>query len=189
MKKLLLIFFLLFFNHHTNAKEKYAYFAGGCFWCMEPAFDKLTGVINVVSGYSGGHVQNPTYQQVVAGKTGHIETVKITYNSEIISYLDLLKIFWVNIDPYDGTGQFCDRGKSYASAIFYLNKEEKDLIDRSILEVKSLKSSRVKTVFAEFKNFYPAEEYHQKYYQKNPSQYFSYVRACGRIERLKEIWN
>ena len=156
---------------------------------MEPVFDKLEGVNKVVSGYSGGTVVNPTYQQVVSGRTGHIETVKVSYDPNKITYLELLKNFWVNIDPYDGRGQFCDRGKSYSSAIFYQNNSERRFIDQSIKEFKSLKVDKIKTSFTEFKNFYPAEEYHQQYYKKNPSQYFAYVKSCRRLERLKEVWN
>ena len=156
---------------------------------MEPVFDKLEGVNKVVSGYSGGTVVNPTYQQVVSGRTGHIETVKVSYDPNKITYLELLKNFWINIDPYDGRGQFCDRGKSYSSAIFYQNNSERRFIDQSIKEFKSLKVDKIKTSFTEFKNFYPAEEYHQQYYKKNPSQYFAYVKGCRRLERLKEVWN
>ncbi|NBV93240.1 MAG: peptide-methionine (S)-S-oxide reductase, partial [Proteobacteria bacterium] len=120
MKKLLIIFYLFFLNSISYSTEnRTAYFAGGCFWCMEAAFDKIEGVVSVVSGYSGGSVENPTYEQVLKGKTGHIETVKITYNPEKITYLELLKNFWINIDPYDGQGQFCDQGRSYVSAIFF----------------------------------------------------------------------
>ena len=189
MKKLLVILFIFFFNSEGfSNNQKIAYFAGGCFWCMEPVFDKLEGVNSVISGFSGGNVPNPTYQQVVAGRTGHIETVKVSYNPEKITYLELLKNFWVNIDPYDGSGQFCDRGKVYTSAIFYQNNDEKNFIDQSIKNMKSLKVNKIKTSFTEFKNFYPAEDYHQKYYQKNPSDYFAYVIGCRRMERLKEVW-
>ncbi len=132
MKKLLIIFYLFFLNSISYSTEnRTAYFAGGCFWCMEAAFDKIEGVVSVVSGYSGGNVENPTYEQVLKGKTGHIETVKITYNREKITYLDLLKNFWINIDPYDSQGQFCDQGRSYISAIFFQNDQEKK-INRSI---------------------------------------------------------
>jgi len=188
LKKLFLIFFLLFFNQSSYSKEKFAYFAGGCFWCMEPVFDKLEGVNFVISGYSGGKVPNPNYQQVISGRTGHIETVKVSYDPKKITYSELLKNFWVNIDPYDGYGQFCDRGKSYASAIFYQDDQERKLIDQSIKELKSIKINKIKTSFTEFKNFYPAEDYHQQYYKKNPSDYFAYVIGCRRMERLKEVW-
>ena len=188
MKKLLIIFLIFFFNQNSFSKEKLAYFAGGCFWCMEPVFDKLEGVNKVVSGYSGGTVVNPTYQQVVSGRTGHIETVKVSYDPKKITYSELLKNFWVNIDPYGGYGQFCDRGKSYSSAIFYQDEQERKLIDQSIKELKSIKINKIKTSFTEFKNFYPAEEYHQQYYKKNPSDYFAYVIGCRRMERLKEVW-
>ena len=155
---------------------------------MEPVFDKLEGVNFVISGYSGGNIPNPTYQQVISGRTGHIETVKVSYDPKKINYLELLKNFCVNIDPYDGYGQFCDRGKSYSSAIFYQDDLERKLIDQSIKELKSIKISKIKTAFTEFKNFYPAEDYHQQYYKKNPSNYFAYVIGCIRMERLKEVW-
>jgi methionine-S-sulfoxide reductase len=118
MKKLLILFFILFISSVSYSQDKkYAYFAGGCFWCMEAAFEKIDGVTDVVSGYSGGTKANPTYEEVLRGRTGHIETVKITYDPKVISYLELLKNFWINIDPYDGKGQFCDKGNSYTSVI------------------------------------------------------------------------
>ena len=189
MKKLLIIFYLFFLNSISySAENRTAYFAGGCFWCMEAAFDKIEGVVSVVSGYSGGNVENPTYEQVLKGKTGHIETVKITYNPEKITYLDLLKNFWINIDPYDGQGQFCDQGRSYISAIFFQNDQERKLIDQSVEQMKSLNIKKIKTNYLQYKNFYPAEDYHQKYYLKNPTHYYSYYLGCGRLSRLKELW-
>jgi methionine-S-sulfoxide reductase len=189
MKKLLILFIILFFSSVSYSQDKkYAYFAGGCFWCMEAAFEKIDGVTDVVSGYSGGTKANPTYEEVLKGRTGHIETVKITYDPKIISYLELLKNFWINIDPYDGKGQFCDKGNSYTSVIFYQNNEENKLIDQSINEMKSLNRKKIKTAFVEFKNFYPAEDYHQNYYKENPTRYYSYLLGCGRPARLKEIW-
>lgn len=155
---------------------------------MEAAFDKIEGVVSVVSGYSGGNVENPTYEQVLKGKTGHIETVKITYNPEKINYLELLKNFWINIDPYDGYGQFCDQGKSYTSAIFFQNEQERKFIDQSIEQIKSLNIKKIKTTFVQYKNFYPAEDYHQKYYMKNPNHYYSYYLGCGRLSRLNQLW-
>ena len=189
MKKLLILFIILFFSSASYSQDKkYAYFAGGCFWCMEAAFEKIDGVTDVVSGYSGGTKANPTYEEVLRGRTGHIETVKITYDPKIISYLELLKNFWINIDPYDGKGQFCDKGNSYTSVIFYQNNEENKLIDQSINEMKLLNRKKIKTAFVEFKNFYPAEDYHQNYYKENATHYYSYLLGCGRPARLKEIW-
>ena len=154
MKKLLIIFYLFFLNSISYSTEnRTAYFAGGCFWCMEAAFDKIEGVVSVVSGYSGGSVENPTYEQVLKGKTGHIETVKITYNPEKITYLDLLKNFWINIDPYDGQGQFCDQGRSYVSAIFFQNDQERKLIDQSIEQMKSLNIKKIKQIICNIKIF------------------------------------
>ncbi|MSP05966.1 MAG: peptide-methionine (S)-S-oxide reductase [Candidatus Fonsibacter sp.] len=189
MKKFLVIVYFFFFNSITFSSEnKTAYFAGGCFWCMEAAFDKIEGVVSVVSGYSGGTVVNPTYEEVLKGKTGHIETVKITYDSKKITYLELLKNFWMNIDPYDDQGQFCDKGYSYISAIFFQNEEEKKLINKSILEIKSLKANKIKTTFTQYKNFYPAEDYHQKFYIKNPRHYYAYYLGCERLSRLNQLW-
>jgi len=189
MKKLLILLFILFFSSVSYSQDKKnAYFAGGCFWCMEAAFEKIEGVTDVVSGYSGGTKVNPTYEEVLRGRTGHIETVKITYDPKVISYLELLKNFWINIDPYDGKGQFCDKGNSYTSVIFYQNNEENKLIDQSINEMKSLNRKKIKTAFVEFKNFYPAEDYHQNYYKNNPTHYYSYLLGCGRLARLNEIW-
>jgi len=144
MKKILILFFVIFFTSVSYSQDKkYAYFAGGCFWCMEAAFEKIDGVTDVVSGYSGGTKENPTYEEVLKGRTGHIETVKITYDPKVISYLELLKNFWINIDPYDGKGQFCDKGNSYTSVIFYQNNEENKLIDQSINEMKSLNRKKI----------------------------------------------
>jgi len=168
--------------------EKNAYFAGGCFWCMEEVFEKVNGVIDVVSGYSGGKKSNPTYEEVTKGKTGHIEVIKISYNPGIISFKDLLNIFWINIDPYDGYGQFCDKGNSYISAIFYQNDNEKNLIKDSLNNLKQIDVKKIKTKYFKFEEFYLAEEYHQNYYKKNPFRYNVYKINCGRDARLQEVW-
>jgi methionine-S-sulfoxide reductase len=189
MKKLVVLFFILIISSLSHAQEKkYAYLAGGCFWCMEAAFEKIEGVSEVISGYSGGTKVNPTYEEVLKGKTGHIETVQVIYDPKKITYLQLLKKFWANTDPYDGQGQFCDRGKSYTSVIFYQNDEEKKLIDQSIEEMELLNKNKIKTAFVSYKNFYPAEDYHQDFYKKNPTHYYSYLVGCGRLDRLKQIW-
>jgi peptide-methionine (S)-S-oxide reductase len=131
MKKFLLIL-ICFFHINLYAEEnKKVYFAGGCFWCMEESFDKVDGVISVVSGYSGGHLKNPTYADVVYTDSGHVEAVEVTYDPKVLSYEKLLEIFWKNIDPFDAAGQFCDKGKSYRSVIFFSNKKQKDLINDS----------------------------------------------------------
>jgi len=167
-----------------------ATFAGGCFWCMEPAFDKLEGVKSVVSGYTGGHKPNPTYEEVSAGTTGHAESVEITYDPAVISYSRLLEVFWRNIDPTVKDRQFCDAGTQYRSAIFYHGEEQKRLAEAS---KRAIEQSRrfpgpIYTEIAPATTFYPAEEYHQKYYQKNPIRYKYYRYGCGRDQRLKELW-
>jgi len=167
-----------------------ATFAGGCFWCMEPAFDKLQGVKSVISGYTGGHKQNPTYEEVSSGVTGHAESIEVAYDPSIISYSTLLDVFWHNIDPTVKDRQFCDVGSQYRSAIFYHTEEQKRLAEAS---KKALEQSKrfpgpIYTEIVPATTFYPAEEYHQKYYQKNPIRYKYYRYSCGRDQRLKELW-
>tara|TARA_B100000900_G_C20576552_1_gene715593 strand:- start:1210 stop:1788 length:579 start_codon:yes stop_codon:yes gene_type:complete len=166
---------------------KSVYFAGGCFWCVEEAFEKLEGVKEVYSGYSGGHIDNPTYEEVVKGNTGHIEVVKIEYYSDLIDTKQLLKTLFLNIDPFDGGGQFCDRGYSYKSAIFSndqkLLKETNELIE--IIETNH--DEKVQVLLLPFKNFFMAEEYHQNFYDKNPIRYNYYKFSCGREQRIKQI--
>jgi len=168
-----------------------ATFAGGCFWCMEPPYDKLDGVISTTSGYAGGHVENPTYKQVSAGVTGHYEVVQVVYDPERISYQELLDVFWRNVDPVDSGGQFCDRGDQYRTAVFYHNERQKRLAERSkaALERSGRLPSQIATeIVALNGNFYPAEEYHQDYYIKNPLRYKYYRTACGRDRRLGQLW-
>lgn len=182
LKIISLVFVIL--TSVTNAKADIAIFAGGCFWCMQPPFDslKLKGVISVRVGYTGGSKENPTYEEAEAGKTGHRESIEVTYDPKKISYNDLLKVFWVNIDPYDSKGQFCDRGELYTSAIFYTSEEQrKDA-------VASIPKGKVATLILPAKKFYPAEEYHQSYYLKNPFRYKFFRFNCGRDKRLKEVW-
>jgi peptide-methionine (S)-S-oxide reductase len=172
-----------------RALEK-ATFAGGCFWCMEPAFDKLDGVKSVVSGYTGGRKPNPTYEEVSAGTTGHAESVEITYDPAVISYSKLLDVFWRNIDPTVKDRQFCDAGSQYRSAIFYHGEEQKRLAEAS---KRAIEQSRrfpgtIYTEIAPATTFYAAEEYHQQYYKKNPVRYKYYRYNCGRDQRLKELW-
>tara|TARA_B100001564_G_scaffold354146_1_gene364223 strand:- start:5339 stop:5872 length:534 start_codon:yes stop_codon:yes gene_type:complete len=166
-----------------------AYFAGGCFWCMEESFDKVEGVIKSISGYSGGHLKNPTYKDVIYKDTGHVETIEITYNSQKISYENLLNIFWKNIDPFDKYGQFCDKGKSYRSVIFFQNKHQQKIIKKSIKEVEKKFENKIVTLVWKFDKFYQAEDYHQDYYQKNFLRYLAYKSACQREEVLDKIWN
>ena len=176
----------------VDSKNEYkkAYFAGGCFWCMEESFDKVKGVIKSISGYSGGHVKNPTYKQVVYKDTGHVEVIAVYYDSKITSYEELLKVFWVNIDPFDAEGQFCDKGKSYRSVAFYQNLIQKKLIESSINSIeKKFNKKKVVTLVWEFEKFYPAEDYHQNYYQNNFLKYLAYKSSCQREEILNKIWN
>ncbi len=172
-----------------EAINKKAYFAGGCFWCMEESFDKYEGVISSVSGYSGGHLDNPTYKDVIYKDTGHVETIEITYNPKIISYEKLLNIFWKNIDPFDKYGQFCDKGKSYRSVAFYQDLNQKKIINKSLENIEKKFNSEVFTLVWSFKKFYIAEDYHQDYYQKNLLKYLSYKEACQREAVLKKVWN
>ncbi|MFA0811871.1 peptide-methionine (S)-S-oxide reductase MsrA [Microbulbifer epialgicus] len=165
-----------------------AIFAGGCFWCMEPPYDKVNGVLETTSGYSGGHVKNPTYDQVSAGDTGHAEVVQVKYDANKVSYSDLLNIFWHNVDPFDAGGQFCDRGDQYRAEIFYGNEEEKQLAEESKKEVEADLGKKVVTQIKPAATFYPAEAYHQDYYQRNPLRYKYYRFRCGRDQRLEEVW-
>jgi len=174
----------------NKIEYKKAYFAGGCFWCMEESFDKVKGVIKSISGYSGGHVKNPTYKQVIYRNTGHVEAIAVYYDPKLTSYEELLKVFWVNIDPFDAEGQFCDKGKSYRSVAFYQNIKQKKLIENSINSIeKKFNQKKIVTLAWEFKKFYPAEDYHQDYYQNNFLRYLAYKTGCKREEILDKIWN
>jgi peptide-methionine (S)-S-oxide reductase len=172
-----------------NTRE-IATFAGGCFWCMEPPFDKLDGVISTTSGYTGGKTKNPSYQEVSAGNTGHAESVRIVYDPSKISYSRLLEVFWHNIDPTALNRQFCDSGNQYRSAIFYHNEMQKKLALESKLSLEKTKPFQgpIVTEITPASEFYPAEEYHQDYYRKNPIRYKYYRYSCGRDKRLKELW-
>ena len=175
------------FSYSKNTNE--AYFAGGCFWCMEDFLEKVKGVEEVISGYSGGNVEKPTYKEVTHGNTGHFEVAKIIYDQDLVNFKELLNMYWKNIDPFDSKGQFCDKGLSYRSAIFYETENEKNEITRSIKSIENeFKGKKVVTFIRKFKKFYPAEDYHQDYYQKNFMNYLLYKKACRREERLKEIW-
>jgi peptide-methionine (S)-S-oxide reductase len=167
-----------------------ATFAGGCFWCMEPPFDKLEGVKSVVSGYTGGYKKNPTYEEVSSGSTGHAESVEITYDPAGISYQKLLDVFWHNIDPTAKDRQFCDVGSQYRTAIYYHNAEQKRLAEASKKAFEESKRFRgpIYTEVTAATTFYPAEEYHQRYYLKNPVRYKLYRFNCGRDQRLRELW-
>ena len=190
MKYFLIIFiFLININFSYSAQKDKAYFAGGCFWCVEESFEKLKGVEEVISGYSGGSTENPTYKEVTYGNTGHFEVVEIIYDKKIISFKELLENFWVNIDPFDAYGQFCDKGYSYRSVAFYTNDDEKILIEKDIKKLESKFNKKVVTYIRNFEKFYKAEEYHQDFYKIKFERYLQYKKACGREELLKRIWN
>jgi peptide-methionine (S)-S-oxide reductase len=167
-----------------------ATFAGGCFWCMEEAFEPVEGVVSVVSGYTGGQQANPSYEEVSAGGTGHAESVEIRYDSSKVSYQQLLQHFWRNIDPLAVDRQFCDRGDQYRSAIFYHSEDQRRLAEASktALERSGTLKGTIATQIVAAGPFYPAEEYHQDYYRKNPSRYKFYKWSCGRAQRLEELW-
>lgn len=167
-----------------------AIFAGGCFWCMEPPYDKLDGVISTTSGYTGGSEANATYDNVSSGDTGHYEVVRIEYDPAKVSYKKLLDVFWRNIDPLDADGQFCDKGPQYRAAIFYSNDEEKRLAEASKAELDASKrlGQPIVTEILPAKTFYAAEDYHQDYYTKNPLRYKFYRFNCRRDARLDEVW-
>ena len=181
------LFILVLLPSFTFAKLNTIYLAGGCFWCVEEVYEKLEGVDSVISGYSGGHVENPTYREVVKGNTGHIEAVEIVYDSEIVSLDTLVKSFFLNIDPFDSDGQFCDKGYSYKSAIFTNDQEFIDKVNLYISNIETNHDQNVEILILPFKNFYLAEEYHQDYYKKNPIKYTYYKYGCGREQRIKQI--
>ena len=189
---LLVSFFLLFgltaINPSAEEKTESAIFAGGCFWCMEADFEKVDGIKEVISGYIGGTSKNPTYNDY--GKTGHIEAVQIFYYPSKISYVELLEIFWVNIDPLDKNGQFCDRGHEYSTAVFYMTTEQKKLASKSktLLETSGILEKPVETPLIKAGEFFPAENYHQNYYKNSSIKYKYYRYRCGRDRRLKELW-
>lgn len=167
-----------------------ATFAGGCFWCMEPPFDALEGVISTTTGYTGGHKDNPAYKEVSAGTTGHMEALQITYDPAKVSYETLLDVFWKNIDPLDPYGQFCDKGEQYRAAIFYHSDGQRLAAEAS--KAALISSNRlngpVETRIIKASTFWPAEEYHQDYYKKNPIRYKFYRHNCGRDKRLQKLW-
>ena len=190
MKYFFIIFlFLININFSYSAQKDKAYFAGGCFWCVEESFEKLKGVEEVISGYSGGITENPTYKEVTYGNTGHFEVVEIIYDKKVISFKELLENFWINIDPFDAYGQFCDKGYSYRSVAFYQNDEEKKLIEKDIKDLQNKFNKKVVTYIRNFEKFYKAEEYHQDFYKIKLERYLSYKKACGREELLKRIWS
>ena len=167
-----------------------ATFAGGCFWCVEEAFDKLPGVIATVSGYMGGQVKHPTYEQVTTGRTGHAEVVQVEYDPSTVSYAKLVDVFWRNIDPTQKDGQFCDHGPQYRSGIFYHDDEQKRVAEASRAALQKSKPFRgeIVTEITKASVFYPAEGYHQDFHVKSPTRYKFYKSGCGRDARLQQLW-
>ena len=198
MKTPLLLFLLavlpllstLAFAGPEEKKFETATFAGGCFWCMEHPFDELEGVVSVTSGYTGGHKENPTYEEVSSGTTGHAESVQVVFDPARVEYRKLLDVFWKNIDPTVANRQFCDVGTQYRSAIFYKDEEQRRLAEESkeALERSKRFPGPVMTQIVPASAFYPAEDYHQHYYRKNPLRYRFYRSGCGRDGRLDELW-
>ena len=167
-----------------------AVFAGGCFWCMEEVFENVDGVVSVVSGYMGGQLANPSYEQVSAGGTGHAESVEVRYDPAKVTYAKLLEAFWKNVDPLTPNAQFCDHGSQYRSAIFYLDDEQKRLAEESKQAIEQAKRFQfpIVTQIVKAAQFYPAEDYHQDFYKKNPIRYKFYKYSCGRAQRLEDLW-
>ena len=171
-------------------KLETAVLAGGCFWCIEADFEKLDGVVDVISGYTGGHVKNPSYEQVSAGGSGHIESVKVTYDAKVVNYAQILDYFWRHIDPTRDDGQFCDGGPQYRPAIFYLDEKQHELAQASLANIEKIKPFKesIKVELIKAATFYPAEKYHQDYYKKNSFRYKFYRLSCGRDRRVEELW-
>ena len=176
-------------TNKSEEKKAIATFAGGCFWCMEPPFDKTQGVISTVSGYTGGKIENPTYKEVCSGTTGHAEALRVEYDPSKVTYEELLEVFWHNIDPTVKNRQFCDYGDQYRPEIFFHGEEQQRLAEASRKELEaSGRFKKVEVRVTEAKVFYPAEDYHQDFYKKDPDRYYSYRKGCGRDDRLGELW-
>ena len=188
--KVIVLFLFIFLQTSVFSQDlRKVYFAGGCFWCMEESFEKKDGVLEVISGYSGGITKNPTYNEVTYGDTGHFETIEIIFDKNKTNYSDLLNHFWKNIDPFDEYGQFCDKGYSYRSVAFYENNEQKNLIKKSVEKLEEKFETRIVTYVIKFERFYKAEEKHQNYYEVKFLNYLRYKKACGREKTLNKIWN
>ena len=188
---LFIAFFIAFSSSiiaQDSGSQETAIFAGGCFWCMEGPYDAIDGVISTTSGYTDGHQKNPTYKQVSSGNTGHTEALEVVYDPSKVTYEELLKVFWVNIDPLTANGQFCDHGTQYRSGIYYQDETQKTAALASLTDIKNRFDKPVVTEIKQASTFYPAEDYHQNYYQKNPVRYKYYRWRCGRDQRLKELW-
>ncbi|MCB5161158.1 peptide-methionine (S)-S-oxide reductase MsrA [Marinomonas algarum] len=178
------------FSQVASAAPQTMMVAGGCFWCVESDFEGIEGVTDVVSGYSGGHTDNPTYKQVSSGKTGHFEVVEIQFDDEKVSLQTLSDYYWKTIDPTDPNGQFCDKGAPYKTAMFYKDETQKAVFEASLAKVNNTKpfSADIVTEILPAKTFYPAEEYHQSYYTKNSIRYGFYRLSCGRDDRIEALW-
>ena len=177
-------------SHAGQDDSAVAVFAGGCFWCTEADFDKLPGVLETTSGYIGGSIENPTYEEVSSGRSGHIEAVQVRFDPRQTSYAKLLEAFWPTIDPVNGNGQFCDTGPQYRSEIFYLDAEQQRLAEASkaALMASGRLAQPIATQIVAATTFYPAEDYHQNYHIKNPLRYSYYRHGCGRDQRLQQLW-
>lgn len=176
-------------NQSPQTELATATFAGGCFWCMEKPFDHLDGVQSTTSGYTGGTQANPTYEQVSAGGTGHVESVQVVYDPAQVSYGELLEVFWQNVDPFDNRGQFCDKGSQYRAKIFAHDDQQQQLAETSKQRLQDQFANRpIATAIEPAQPFYAAEDYHQDYYLKHPVRYNFYRTACGRDQRLAEVW-
>ena len=171
-----------------RASTAKATFAGGCFWCMEAEFEELPGVVSVTSGYTGGSVKNPTYEQVSSGTTGHAESVEVVFDPSKVTYEKLVDVYWTNIDPLTVNGQFCDRGEQYRTVIFFHDEEQRRIAEESKKRVEARLGARVVTQIVPASAFYPAEEHHQHFSKKNPLRYGQYRKGCGRDELLQQIW-
>jgi len=174
----------------ANSTQGKAYFAGGCFWCMEEVFENVEGVLSVTSGYMGGTVARPSYEEVSAGRTGHAESVEVVYDPTKVSYQKMLDAFWLNVDPITPNAQFCDHGSQYRSAIFFQTDEEKRTSETSKQAIEQSRrfKDQIVTQIVMASQFYPAEEYHQDFYKKNPIRYKFYKYNCGRAQRLETLW-
>ena len=182
--------FLMIGSVSAGDQREEAIFAGGCFWCMEKPYDSLDGVISTTLGYTGGAVHNPSYKQVSAGGTGHSEAVKVVYDPSKVDYAKLVELFWVNVDPTDGGGQFCDRGGQYRSELYFGSDEQRQVAEASLarLRVERPFKDPIVTMLTHTTTFYPAEQAHQDYYRKHPLRYFFFRYFCGRDDRLEELW-
>ena len=188
--KAIVLFLFLFLQTSVFSQDLgKVYFAGGCFWCMEESFEKKEGVLEVISGYSGGKTKNPTYEEVTYGDTGHFETIEVIFDKNKTNYSDLLDYFWKNIDPFDEYGQFCDKGYSYRSVAFYENDEQMYLIKKNIIKLEKKFNKKIVTYVRKFDKFYKAEDMHQNYYKVKFLNYLRYKKACGRERTLNKIWN